>query len=90
MKSKFLSYLLRHSTLSDEYGWVPTEHLIEYHRFSYDELTAIVNGDSKGRFEFSEEKAYIRAFYGHTAKARMHHAPVPRRRSYTTERQDDS
>lgn len=76
MKSKFLAYLLRHSPLPDEYGWVSTERLIGEYRFSIDELTAIVNEDSKGRFEFSEDKTFIRALYGHTAKVRMNYAPV--------------
>lgn len=65
-QSKRLAYLLRHSTLPNQQGWMEVKLLLSEHNFTENELTEIVNTDTKGRFEFSEDGALIRALYGHS------------------------
>lgn len=65
-QSKRLAYLLRHSTLPNQQGWMEVKLLISEHNFTESELTEIVDTDTKGRFEFSEDGSLIRALYGHS------------------------
>ena len=66
-ESKRLAYLLRHSCLPDHNGWVSTSVLIQEYNFTArGELDRIVLEDTKGRFEFSEDKSSVRALYGHS------------------------
>ena len=65
-QSKRLAYLLRHSTLPNQQGWMEVKLLLSVHNFTESELTEIVNTDTKGRFEFSEDRSLIRALYGHS------------------------
>lgn len=62
MKSKYLSYLLRHDTktVMDEEGWVNISEL----PFTLEELELIVKNDSKNRFQLEGNK--IRAVQGHS------------------------
>lgn len=64
--SKKLSYLLRHSDVPDEQGWISVEDLVS--RFGYTEqgLKQIVANDEKKRYEFSEGLKSVRALYGHS------------------------
>lgn len=64
--SKKLSYLLRHSDMPDEQGWISVEDLVS--RFGYTEqgLKQIVANDVKHRYEFSEDLKRVRALYGHS------------------------
>ena len=64
--SKKLSYLLRHSDLPDEQGWISVEDLVN--RFGYTEqsLKQIVANDEKHRYEFSDDGEKVRAIYGHS------------------------
>ena len=70
-KSKYLTLLLRHnpekeSLVMDKYGWVSRNKLIIALNISNDDLDEIVNYDEKSRFEFSKNKAKIRACQGHS------------------------
>lgn len=65
-ESKRLAYLLRHSCLPDHNGWVSISVLIQEYNFTAHELERIVFEDTKGRFEFSEDKSSVRALYGHS------------------------
>lgn len=65
-QSKRLAYLLRHSTLPNQQGWMEVKLLLSEHNFTEIELTEIVDTDTKGRFEFSEDESRIRALYGHS------------------------
>lgn len=65
-QSKRLAYLLRHSTLPNQQGWMEVKLLLSEHNFTESELTEIVDTDTKGRFEFSEDGSLIRALYGHS------------------------
>ncbi|MCK8621892.1 RNA 2'-phosphotransferase [Prevotella sp. E13-27] len=69
--SKKLSYLLRHSDLPDEQGWISVEDLVS--RFGYTEqgLKQIVANDAKRRYEFSEDLKRVRALYGHSNQVRI-------------------
>ena len=69
--SKKLSYLLRHSDLPDEQGWISVEDLVS--RFGYTEqgLKQIVANDAKHRYEFSEDYNRVRALYGHSNHVRI-------------------
>lgn len=40
--------------------------LIDNHGFTFDELCEIVETDTKGRYELSEDRSLIRALYGHS------------------------
>lgn len=65
-----LAYLLRHDkTYTFEAGgWRSVENLVQEHGFTFKQLCDLVDNDSKGRFEFNEERTKIRALYGHSVK----------------------
>lgn len=65
-ESKRLAHLLRHSDLPDSKGWVKTSVVIGRLSLLPQDLQQIVEGDSKGRFEFSVGKSSVRALYGHS------------------------
>lgn len=67
-RSKQLAYLLRHDPDYDLEvgGWRLMSDLCQYHSFSAEEITGIVDRDDKGRFEFNSEKTKVRALYGHS------------------------
>jgi len=71
-KSKQLAYLLRHDKEAfrlgkiDLNGWRNTIELQEDYGYTRDELQEIVDTDSKGRYELSENKLHIRALQGHS------------------------
>lgn len=71
-RSKKLAYLLRHDEEAfrlgkiDFYGWRSTRELDLYFGYSISELQEIVDTDSKGRYELSEDKLHIRALQGHS------------------------
>ena len=64
--SKRLAYVLRHSDLPDRNGWVRVGVLLNEMSITLPILQGIVAEDTKGRFEFSEDKSSVRALYGHT------------------------
>lgn len=64
--SKKLSYLLRHSDLPDEQGWIPLEKLILGYDYTEQSLKQIVANDEKHRYEFSDDGTKVRAIYGHS------------------------
>ena len=71
-RSKQLAYLLRHDQDAwklgkiDPNGWRNTIELGEDYGYTRDELHEIVNTDTKGRYELSENKLHIRALQGHS------------------------
>lgn len=71
-RSKQLAYLLRHDLEAyrvgkiDDNGWRNTIELQEDYGYTQDELQEIVDTDTKGRYELSEDKLYIRALQGHS------------------------
>ncbi len=65
-KSKHLAYLLRHSFVPDNSGWIDVATLVREYGYSTDELEEIVTTDVKNRYEFSEDKIKIRARQGHS------------------------
>lgn len=69
-----LSYLLRHDKTCklETGGWRPVENLVCEHGFTYEQLCDIVANDSKGRFEFNDDKTKIRALYGHSVPVNMY------------------
>ena len=64
--SKKLAYLLRHSDLPDEQGWMSNEVLILDYGYSEQSLKQIVANDEKHRYEFSDDGTKVRAIYGHS------------------------
>lgn len=71
-RSVKLSYLLRHKpedanlTLNKQ-GWCTTASIVSNTDFTLEELIAIVESDSKGRYSFCDEfKTCIRANQGHS------------------------
>ena len=64
--SKKLSYLLRHSDLPDEQGWIPLKKLILGYGYTEQSLKQIVANDEKHRYEFSDDGTKVRAIYGHS------------------------
>lgn len=64
--SKRLAYLLRHSNLPNRNGWVRVSVLLNEMSITLQRLRVIVEEDTKGRFEFSENESSIRALYGHS------------------------
>lgn len=68
---KKLAYILRHKpdeygiTL-DEEGWAPVGLVLKALALNRDELTALVEADSKGRYSFSPDGLSIRANQGHS------------------------
>ena len=65
-KSKHLAYLLRHSSLPNQEGWLDVSVLFDNYGFLENELDDIVEQDVKGRFDFSKDKRFVRALYGHS------------------------
>lgn len=71
-RSKKLAYLLRHDKNGfklgkiDNAGWRNTIELEEDFGYTISELQEIVDTDSKGRYELSENKLHIRALQGHS------------------------
>lgn len=64
--SKRLAYLLRHSNLPNRNGWVRVSVLLNEMSITLQILRVIVEEDTKGRFEFSENESSVRALYGHS------------------------
>lgn len=69
--SKKLSYLLRHSELPDEQGWLPLGKLVLDYGYTEHSLKQIVANDEKHRYEFSDDGKKIRAIYGHSNHVRI-------------------
>lgn len=67
-KSKRLAHHLRHSKFPDSKGWVKTCVVMGRLSLLPEDLQQIVERDTKGRFEFSEDKSSVRALYGHSIK----------------------
>ena len=75
-RSKFLSLVLRHQPETigltlDSAGWAQTDELLAClaragRRMSLEQLQAVVEGNNKQRFAFSEDGARIRANQGHS------------------------
>ena len=70
-----LSYLLRHDrTYTFETGgWRSVENLVRAQGFTFEQLCDLVANDSKGRFEFNDDKTKIRALYGHSVPVEMNY-----------------
>jgi len=71
--SRFLSLVLRHrpehaGLTLDKHGWASTDRLLAATDMSRAELEAIVEGNNKQRFEFSEDGKKIRARQGHSVQ----------------------
>ena len=64
--SKRLSYLLRHSKLPNHKGWIKVGVVQNELGVLLLDIQKIVYEDTKGRFEFSEDKSSVRALYGHS------------------------
>lgn len=69
--SKLLAYVLRHNPAHlqldmDTQGWVPVSQIIANSTITFNELTEIVNNDSKGRYSFNDDASMIRANQGHS------------------------
>lgn len=64
--SKRLAYLLRHSKLPNHKGWIKVDVVQNELGLSLLDIQKIVHEDTKGRFEFSEDKSSVRALYGHS------------------------
>lgn len=69
--SKKLAYLLRHSDLPDNQGWLPLETLILDYGYTEQCLKQIVANDAKHRYEFSDDGLKVRALYGHSNHVRI-------------------
>lgn len=78
--SKKLSYLLRHSDLPDEQGWIPIEKLVLDYGYTEQSLKQIVANDGKHRYEFSDDGTKVRAIYGHSNHVHIQwiEAPPPK------------
>ena len=70
-----LSYLLRHDKTCklETDGWCPVENLVHEQGFTFEQLCDLVANDSKGRFEFNDDKTKIRALYGHSVPVEMNY-----------------
>lgn len=68
-----LSYLLRHDRTCklETGGWRSVENLVNEQGFTFEQLCDFVDNDSKGRFEFNDDKTKIRAIYGHSVQVDM-------------------
>ena len=71
-----LSYLLRHDKTCklETGGWRSVENLVHEQGFTFEQLCNLVVNDSKGRFEFNDDKTKIRALYGHSVPVEMNYA----------------
>lgn len=73
--SKKLSYLLRHSDVPNEQGWISVEDLVNMFGYTEQSLRQIVASDEKHRYELSEDMSKIRARYGHSNHVKIHYEP---------------
>lgn len=73
--SRDLSYLLRHDKTCklETGGWRSVENLVHEQGFTFEQLCDLVANDSKGRFEFNDDKTKIRALYGHSVSVEMNY-----------------
>ena len=77
-KSKKISYILRHQ-ISEGFlpgGWLAVNTILEEVGITMDELEAIVAQNDKGRYQLSEDKALIRALYGHSVAVDLAYVPT--------------
>ncbi|HVF43853.1 MAG TPA: RNA 2'-phosphotransferase [Pyrinomonadaceae bacterium] len=84
--SKFLSLVLRHEPglvgiSLDSAGWVPVEELLRAcgahgRGMSLEQLRAVVEGNDKRRFSFSEDGSRIRANQGHSVPVELGYEPA--------------
>jgi putative RNA 2'-phosphotransferase len=84
--SKFLSLVLRHRPENiglrlDPAGWTPVEELLAAGRshgfpITRDELEAVVAGNDKQRFSFSDDGIRIRANQGHSVNVELGYHPI--------------
>lgn len=67
-RSTKLAFLLRHDSTYPftQDGWRTIEDLCENHSYTLQEITCIVDTDTKGRLEFNSDRTCIRAVYGHS------------------------
>lgn len=67
-RGKELAFLLRHDKdySFDSHGWRDVQDLYNNHGYTKELLEEIVRTDSKGRYEFDNEKKNIRARQGHS------------------------
>lgn len=77
-RSKKLSYLLRHKPESaglhlDKEGWCELTEFLSKTDFTFEELTAIIENDAKGRYTLQRglKVDYIRANQGHTVNVKI-------------------
>jgi putative RNA 2'-phosphotransferase len=85
-KSKFLSYVLRHRPDEiglelDRAGWAPVDVLLvqcEDHGrpITWEELEEVMATNDKQRFEFSDDRAMIRARQGHSIQVDLGYEAV--------------
>jgi putative RNA 2'-phosphotransferase len=75
-RSKYLALILRHKPeivhlelMKD--GWVQVTKLCNNTDFTLSELKEIVSTDKKGRYQFSEDKQFIRAVQGHSKQVNI-------------------
>lgn len=76
VRSKYLALILRHKPELFNLelmpnGWIQVVQLLNNTDFTMDELEEIVTTDTKGRYQFSEEKQFIRAVQGHSVNVEM-------------------
>lgn len=76
VRSKYLALILRHKPELFNLelmpnGWIQVEQLLNNTDFTMTELEEIVTTDTKGRYQFSEEKQFIRAVQGHSVNVEM-------------------
>lgn len=69
--SKKLSYLLRHSDVPDDQGWIPLEKLVQDYDYTEQCVRQIVANDEKHRYEISDDDKSVRALYGHSNHVRI-------------------
>jgi len=72
-KGKELAFLLRHDKeyKFDEHGWREVDDLLRNHGYTPEILDEIVETNNKKRFEYSEDKKYIRARQGHSVEVNV-------------------
>lgn len=85
--SKFLSLVLRHKPETigvrlEDGGWIEVETLLNAcaaHQFplTREELRAVVTGNDKQRFAFSDNGLKLRASQGHSVDVELGYAPTP-------------
>ena len=72
-KGKELAFLLRHDKeyKFDEHGWREVDDLLRNHGYTPEILDEIVETNNKKRFEYSEDRKYIRARQGHSVEVNV-------------------